>query len=120
MENLGHLHSCDVCQYVSWTAASEGLYSGRMSTSLRSTQDLYCFGTKFAPGLISDVGLKVCTLERPTRDISSAEIQCPGQAPVELVRLMEACRKENPRERPSMGDVCDTLEKHTVLWEGFE
>ena len=64
----------------------------------------------FPAGLISDVGLKVCTLERPTRDISSADIQCPGQAPVELIRLMEACRKENPRERPSVGDVCDSLE----------
>ena len=55
--------------------------------------------------------MQVCTLKRPTREISSADIVVPKQAPLELVRLMEACRTDDPLQRPSIGEVYDCLEQ---------
>ena len=54
--------------------------------------------------------VQVCTLERANRAMSIHSIMVPDQAPAELIPLIEACRADDPLDRPDIGKICDWLE----------
>lgn len=56
--------------------------------------------------------LQVCTLMKPTRDIwGIAQIRVPEDAPQSVLDLIHACLQQDPKARPTAGQVCDTLDR---------
>ena len=43
--------------------------------------------------------------------MSSQSILVPEQAPAELIPLIEACRADDPADRPDIGEICHWLER---------
>ena len=54
--------------------------------------------------------MQICTLKPPTREACAADIMVPVDAPAVIVELFTACRSENSRDRPVIGQVCEVLD----------
>ena len=57
-----------------------------------------------------NVAMQICTLKIPKREAQNADISVPLRAPQAIADLMAACHQDNPRDRPRIGHICDTLE----------
>ena len=53
----------------------------------------------------------MCTLHKPDRDIwGTCNIRVPEDAPQAVVDLIKACRHNDPRQRPTIAEVCDMID----------
>ena len=62
----------------------------------------------------SDYGLQVCTLQKPTRAIVVEEMVAGRDAPDEMIKLIAACRRDDPDDRPSIDEVHNWLS--SITW----
>ena len=64
--------------------------------------------------------MQVCTLRKPERDIwAVADIQVPLDAPQDVKDLVMACRQKDPKERPTIEEVCEILDRICEDTAGF-
>ena len=54
--------------------------------------------------------VQICTLKLPTRLAREADFLVPVDAPAVILELFTACRSENSRDRPLIGQVCEVLD----------
>ena len=62
----------------------------------------------------------VFSMSKPVRDIwNEATIRVPEDAPQDIVDLIKACRKHDPRQRPGIEKICDFFDNMEAgYWQG--
>ena len=56
-------------------------------------------------------GVQICTLRKPTREACPEDIRVPEDAPQWVVDFMAACRREDPRDRLRIAEICQLLKE---------
>lgn len=54
---------------------------------------------------------QVCTLRKPERNVWAVSDITPADAPQAVKDLALACQRKDPKARPTIAEVCDTLDK---------
>ena len=53
--------------------------------------------------------MQICTVRKPSREAWPGEVKVPEEAPQWVVDLMTECRKDSPKERPTIAEICQKL-----------
>ena len=53
--------------------------------------------------------VQICTLRKPSRDAWAGDVSVPEDAPQEIVDLIGVCRSEEPKDRPTIAEVCQIV-----------
>ena len=48
-------------------------------------------------------------MRKPSRDAWVGDVLVPEEAPQEIVELIKACRSEEPKDRPTIAEVCQIV-----------